>query len=347
MKRSSGLWSLVMGVGCLVFAGACAQQGVGSTGSGGSTSGSGGDTSTGSGGNSASGGNTGSGGNSASGGTTGSGGNTASGGTTGSGGAGGKPATGGTTGTGGSGGSAATCTAAQLVPQMASGFYWEGTCSGNVTATGRNCPFYANGVTSCVSGSTWDTTGTIKSQTMTVGCTAGQTYTVNFHVRGIMGTRCYTGGTIASTATPSPTGVNNTWYSGGAQYNNSIWNTYELHVSPVPSGKSSVYFANAFGTDTVNTSWCEKEATYEVDYSNSFSVVGGGTITWTIHDTNCQAQQNCGSDDKSTQCNMMRSLTVSDLSPPGTFAQPPTNSVNGKTYYPQWSYWTVTSVTSP
>ena len=124
--------------------------------------------------------------------------------------------------------------------------------------------------------------------------TAGTAYTINFEVRGVVGTRCYTGGTIASTAVPSATAANNTWYVGGRQYNDSIWNTYEIHVNPAVSGQANVFFANAFGTDAVNTSWCQKEATYEVRYMAKLPVMGGSVLTLTIHDTNCQAQQNCG-----------------------------------------------------
>jgi hypothetical protein len=374
MKRGSGSWLAATGLGCVLLATTCAQQDPGSmtgaggmTGAAGTTGGagttgtagtSGNAGTTGSAGASGAAGAAGSAGATGAAGATGSAGATGAAGTTGAAGATGAAGNTGTAGSGGRGGATGSAGATgtggaagapdinAIVPGL-DGYYWEGTCSGNVTASGRNCPFYDANVTTCAPGTSWDNRGTIKTKTLSVGGTPGQVYTINFEIRGIVGTRCYTGGTIASTAVPNATGVNNTWYVGGKQYNDSIWNTYEIHVSPVPAGKPSVYFANAFGTDTVNTSWCQKEATYQVGYTASLAVVGGGTITFTIHDTNCQAQQNCGSDDTATVCNQMRTVSLSDLSPPGSFAQPPTNNVGGKSYYPQWLYFDVKSVSSP
>jgi hypothetical protein len=263
--------------------------------------------------------------------------------TTGSGGG----STGGATGSGGttgSGGSTDTLSPADIVPDL-DGFYYEGTCSGNVSVSGKNCPMYDNGVTTCASGSTWDTRGTSRSKVMNVKGEAGKTYTINFEVRGVAGTRCYTNGKAASTATPSTTGPNNTWYVGGKQANDSIWNTYELHVSPAVTGEANVYFLNAF---PANPDWCQKEATYQIGYTASFKVQGGGTMTFTIHDSNCQAQQNCGSNEGATTCDSPRSnVDLSGMSPAATFKQPPTNIIGAKTFYPQWLYFDVKSVTSP
>jgi hypothetical protein len=229
------------------------------------------------------------------------------------------------------------------VPDL-DGFYWEGTCSGSVTATGRNCPFADATATTCPSGTTWATRGAIKNKTITVKGTTGTQYTINFEVRGVAGTRCYTGGAAASTATPSATGPNNTWYVGGTQAGDSIWNTYEIHVSPAVPGQANVYYANSFSQ---NQSWCSKEATYQVGFTASFKVLGGGTITFTIHDANCMAQQNCGGNDTSSVCDSPRTIDLTGMSPAATFTQPPTNTIGTKTYNPQWLYFDVKSVTSP
>jgi hypothetical protein len=94
--------------------------------------------------------------------------------------------------------------------------------------------------------------------------------------------------------------------------------------------------------------WCSKEATCEVKYAASFKVLGGGTMKLTIHDTNCQGQQNCGSNENSSTCDSPRSnIDLSGMTPAATFKQPPTNIVGTKTYYPQWMYIDVKSVTSP
>ncbi|HEY4186401.1 MAG TPA: hypothetical protein VGP07_15100 [Polyangia bacterium] len=422
MKRSSGLWLRVTGVGCLVFAAACSQTGPGGTtsgsggsqgsGSGGNSSssggitGSGGDNSasggntgsggssasggtTGSGGNTASGGTTGSGGNPASGGTTGSGGNTASGGTTGSGGntssggttgsggnpasggttgSGGKPASGGTTGSGGnssggttgSGGAAGSgaITAASLVPGLVN-LYWEGTCVGTRDPGGHNCPLDDNG-SNCPSNSDPTMVGTVRSKTIPVMGTKNQAYTVNIEVMGVIGTRCYSGGTRQSTAAIMTDGYNNSWYVGGSPSNaTDWWNSYELHVAPStgdPSG--DVYYFNSF--DNSGGSYCDSEATYMVHYTAHFKVLGGGTLTLKLHDYNCQAQQNCGSNTDGTSTCMPRTVTFgsfnntvmnsflagSQTKATGTLAQPPTDNLS-KTYNPQWMMIDVTSVTSP
>jgi len=263
------------------------------------------------------------------------------------GGAAGAPATGGTTGGGGGGGGGAGTSVdpSTVVPDLM-GFYWEGTCSGNVPTHGKNCPFSPTATTAtCPSGTTWDTRGTIKSQVLNVKGTPGTEYTINFEVRGVLGTRCYTGGTPAvANMTPNATGANNTWYVGGVQANNSIWSTYELHVSPPVPGEANVYFFNAFPS---NPSWCEKEATYQVGYTASFKVLGGGTMKFTIHDANCMTQQNCGGNDSATTCDAPRTIDLSGMSPAASFGQPPVSSVSGSTYYPQWLYFDVKSVTSP
>jgi hypothetical protein len=395
MKRSSGLWLQVAGVGCLVFAGACSQSGPGGTtgGSGGSqgsgtggnssatggTTGSGGDNA--SGGSSATGGNTGLGGNTATGGTTGAGGATSTGGNTGTGGAGGKPATGGTTGAGGAGtggtpgtGGAATggtsgtgtggaagsgaITAASLVPGLVN-MYWEGTCVGTRDPGGHNCPLDDNG-SNCPSNSDPTMQGTVRNKVINVGGTKNQAYTINIEVIGVIGTRCYSNGTRQSTASIMTEGYNNTWYSGGVPSNSTDWwNSYEIHVAPSTGASSGdVYYLNAF--DNAGGTYCDAEATYMVRYPASFKVLGGGTITLRLHDYNCQAQQNCGSNTDGTSTCMPRTVDFSTFSktvtnsfmggtqapPTGSLGQPPADVIS-KTYNPQWLMIDVTSVTSP
>jgi hypothetical protein len=289
-------------------------------------------------------GTTAAGGSTKTGGTTGPASTTAAGGSTS---AGGSSNAGGTPSSGGAGGGASV-SPATVVPDLM-GFYWEGTCAGNIPTHGKNCPFAPIGstTTTCASGATWDTRGTIRDTTLNVKGTTGTTYTINFEVRGVAGTRCYTNGTPAvANMTPNANGSNNTWYVGGVQANNSIWNTYELHVNPPVPGEANVYFLNAFPSGSV---WCEKEASYQIGYTASFKVLGGGTMKFTIHDSNCLAQQNCGPDDSATTtvCAAPRTVDLSGMTPAATFTQPPKNSVGGTTYYPQWLYFDVTSVTSP
>jgi hypothetical protein len=231
------------------------------------------------------------------------------------------------------------------VPDLV-GFYWEGTCVGTRDPGGHNCPL--DDKTPCPSTGSYDQQGTIRDKVFNVKGTTGQKYTVNFELRGVMGTRCYTGGTRASTAAPNESGTNNWWYVGGTQYNNSWWNTYELHVSPSTGDASKdVYYFN--GSDNPGGSFCEREASYLVKYTASFKVLGGGTLTFRLHDSNCQAQQNCGSDTNGSATCAPRNVDLAGMSPqpPASFSQPPTNVIGAKSYKPQWVWITATSVTSP
>jgi hypothetical protein len=167
-------------------------------------------------------------------------------------------------------------------------------------------------------------------------------------VTGVIGTRCYTGGARASTAAPDENDYNNWWHVGGTQYNNSWWNTYELHVNPCTGDASNdVYYFNS--SDDPGGTFCEREATYPVRYTATVKALGGGTLTFRIHDSNCQAQQNCGSDVNPSSTCAPRTIDLTGVSPqpPVTFSQPPTNVLGTKTYMPQWLWIVVTSVTTP
>jgi len=230
-----------------------------------------------------------------------------------------------------------------IVPGL-NGFYWEGTCSGNPSVTsssGHNCPMTGT-LTSLPTG------GINREQTLMVKGTTGTDYTINIHVRGVIGTRCYTGGMRASSAGLSEDGNNNWWYSGGSYANpTGWWNTYELHVSPTTGDASGdVYYFNGSGVQGGND--CEREATYLVKYDAKFKAKGGGTLTFKIHDENGKGQQNCGTatDPNSTCAPRMVDLTGMTASPPANFKQPPANQLE-KTYYPQWMLIAVTSITSP
>jgi len=288
----------------------------------------------------------------ASGGTGGSGGASVVGGAGGapSAGAGGAPATAGSGGQPGAGGSGAAAGSssggasgggglnpADIVPGL-NGYYWEGTCKGTIAVEGHNCPMSETS-SSC------PTNGINRETTMMVKGTTGQTYTINIEVRGVIGTRCYTGGTRASTASLSESGNNNWWYSGGTYANpTGWWNTYELKVSPSTGDASGdIYYFNGSGVQGGND--CEREATYLVKYNASFKAKGGGTLTFKIHDQNCKGQQNCGSNPDGTTACAPRTVDLSGMAAtlPTTITQPPSNS----TYKPQWMLIAVTSITSP
>jgi hypothetical protein len=275
------------------------------------------------------------------GGATGAGGTSGTAGTSGMGGAAGR---------GGAGGSILDINA--IVPGL-DGYYWEATPSGNTAVPSTNYPFGpASG--GCPAAATWDASGYIDTKpALNVMGTTGQQYTITMNVRGVVATRCYTGGVPGSTAVGSSTGPNNTWYAGGQQFGDTIWATMEMHVAPKIAGTSiqpnadyDVYFVNSFQ----NTgAWCQEEATYEAGFSASFSVIGGGTITLVMHDSNCRTFQNCGLVEAAPcGAGAPRIIDMSGLSPaPTDFVQPRAVALNGTTYNVEWLWIDVTSVTSP
>jgi len=276
------------------------------------------------------------------------------GGTTGRGGAAGTAA-------GGTGGSAAggtgggSCpTIDQLIPGL-DGYLWKVMPSGMTPLSGTNYPFGDPSGAACPQTSSWATSGYINTTApMAIKGTTGQKYTINISVRGVVGTRCYTGGTPGSTAAGNANGQNNTWYAGGQQFNNSIWNTMEMRITPKVTGQPNqtantgydIYFTNSFQN---TNSFCEKEATYETRFNASFPVMGGGNIVFAVHDSNCRTLQNCGAVESQMTCNTAASrvIDMSGLTPaaPASFTQPPTGTVNGATYEIQWEWIDVTSVT--
>jgi hypothetical protein len=315
------------------------------------------------------GGTTGAGGTAGSGtGTGGRGGTTGTGGTAGSGtGTGGR---GGTTGTGGSGtggGGGCGLTPDCIVgtaPNGLDGYYWEMTPSGSTALSGTNYPFNAPNTSACPSGASWDTAGYIKTNpVINVKGTTGQKYTIHINVRGVSGTRCYEQGTPLSTTQWVDNGANNGWYAGGKQYNDSIWNTAEIRVAPKVAGQPmqtlnsgyDIYFANASPNSNPSAAgtaqwWCQREATYEMGYDATFPVMGGGTITLVIHDSNCRTLGNCGPTLSQQTCDTSasRTISMSGVSPaPTNFTQPRTFTLSGTTYEVQWLWIDVTSVTSP
>jgi hypothetical protein len=265
------------------------------------------------------------------------------------GGSGGMPAGGGTGGTdvggspsaggmGAAGGGALD--PATVVPGL-DGWYWEISTTNGSNPGGNNYWLTDNGQT-CPQNSDWAQAGVTREKTFKVMGTPGTKYTINFELRGAMGFRCYTGGT-PTTMQPSTTAANNGWYVGGQQYNNSIWNTYELDVqNPPVTGEANTYFLNGIPS-TSNT--CDQELTYEMRYTAKFVVMGDSTLRFSTHDTNCKAQQNCGP--TPTASCAPRQIDLSGMSPAATITQPVANAVGGSTYYPQWFYFDVKSVTSP
>jgi hypothetical protein len=265
-----------------------------------------------------------------------------------------------TTSTTGAGG-AITVDPATIVPQM-DGFLWVGTCSsGEVGAGSLDCYLYPEGTASCpnATSTTYANKGVIRTVTQTVGGTAGTPYTISFEIRGVLGSKCYSGGTRRAGDAP-PAGWNaetNTdgWYEGGTPATG-LWNTYEIHVTPpvltetksLSADKSeNVYYLNSMPS-TMGVTWCEVHETFPIQYKASFPVLGGGTIKFVLHDSNCKGQQNCGGPTPANCTTAHRTVDLTGMptplqTPPSP--QQPYKDSNG--HYPQWALFDVTSVTSP
>jgi len=241
---------------------------------------------------------------------------------------------------GGAGGSGGSLDPNAIVPGF-DGFYWEGTCNGASTEAGRDCKLLDDTMQcpNATSTTPFSMRGAFRRKTLTVAGTPGTKYMINFHVRGVTGGKFYTGGTLrATTYTDGPAG-NDGWYEGGTP-TDSKWNTYEIHVDPAVPGAKNVYYMNAFPTAS---GYDGRHETFVMKFNASFPVLGGGKITFVIHDSNCLGQQNCGQNLDST-CTAPRSVDLNGMSPAATFAQPVVNNVAGGTWHPQWLYFDILSV---
>jgi hypothetical protein len=183
-------------------------------------------------------------------------------------------------------------------------------------------------------------------------------YNVTVHVRGIVEAQAYgypgsgmrdAGNASISTCASSTCDLfqrgGTPMASGGASYD---YNNYELDVTPpVASSTYNTYFLNAVitsenphanGTPT-------QHLTFAIDYTKTIPVMGGGTLTLKVFDSNCALVQNCGPTSGNT-CAAPRTVSLAGSTPmaPSTFTQPFQGNVTGA--YGQWVFFDVTSVTA-
>jgi hypothetical protein len=253
-------------------------------------------------------------------------------------------------------------TVEQIVPTL-DGFLWVGDC-GAAAGSGKDCPILNDTGTACITNTAdFNALGAFKLKTHRVGGTPGTKYMINFEARGITGGKEYTGGTRQSTAATFNQTANDGWRVGGVP-TPSKWNTYEIHVSPpvpgqpvtpanqapkctgCPQAGDNVYYTNSIpNTDGVHE-------TFPIKLKASFPVLGGGTITLLIHDSNCLGQQNCGADDNAAAMCVVppplgpRTMDISGMSPsPPNFIQPYSQPHAPDPWHPQWLLFDVQSVT--
>lgn len=222
------------------------------------------------------------------------------------------------------------------------GFYLEGTCTGRASKD-RECS-----LGTVTTGANWGTTGIIKENNFKVNGEAGKKYLLNLDVRGVVGSRCYQGGMRRSTAEINLDGPNDALYVGGTPGGEGWWNTYEIHVeNPQVAGEANDFYLNAFEQVYNNTDYekCNAHESYEINYKFDLPVMGDSTVRFRLHDNNGNGQMNCGLGSDTDPCLAPRTVDLSGMTPAATFSQPPINQAGTDTFYPQWVYFDVVSVT--
>jgi hypothetical protein len=223
------------------------------------------------------------------------------------------------------------------------GFYWEGTCVGT-GADGRQCAVASNFDPNNVGGCTVNL-----DKSIAIVGDAATKYIMEVEVRGMLGSRCYNGGTRrAGAAAVNWTGANDGWYIGGSVPSN-WWNSYEIHVTGAPPQATDVFYLNAYYDNkspsiSFDSMTCTMEEVLEVNYKFELEVMGNSSLMLRINDQNCQAQMNCGAYNGVKECPTPREVDLVGMDPPATFEQPPINAVGANLFYPQWAYFDVTSV---
>jgi hypothetical protein len=180
------------------------------------------------------------------------------------------------------------------------------------------------------------------------GIVAGQMYTVNLHVYGVVECKTYNGGTGPATTdaqtTPSITQSHNLWLTGATD-NGDHWNTYAITVSPtLNSGIMGIGRTQATAPDAAHT-WfmnecpsrrTEQHFTWRIDAPLTIQVPGESWINYVEYDSNCRFIVNCGAADASVagacpaadaQANTVPVMSVVPAAPAALLtSQPPKNT---------------------
>ena len=275
------------------------------------------------------------------GGTTGAGGSAA--GTTGTAGRGGTTGTAGATGTAGRGGT--TGSAGSGVDPMAAaeplnGMMLTGPCMQNTevnvcaTVAGA-CPDQNNSDIALRGVKTTD-------KTITMGGTAGVTYTAVLHVQGVVESKNYTGGTDQNSATSLSSPNMDGWRNGGTPGTNNAYNVYMLRVTNPGSTAHTDYFLNSLDPPGV-----ENHTTYGINYTTpasgalAFVAQGGATVRIVAADSNCSMIKNCGPNPSGATC--LAPIIIQNVEP--TSVQKNSGFNFTTAYNGQWIVMTVKSVT--
>jgi hypothetical protein len=185
----------------------------------------------------------------------------------------------------------------------------------------------------------------------TMGGDPNVAYAVTFRIRGIVEVKYYPGGSRPANASVL-TVPRNLFQEGGAvpppTSTATAYSTYELDVTPPVQGLpnqaagrvADVYYLNSVvSAESPATFSATIHATFDVDYSATIKVMGGGKISFNVSDPNCIQIQNCGTDTQN--CTTHRTVDLSGASPAApAFAQPLTTGGA----FGQWVFFDVTGV---
>jgi hypothetical protein len=180
----------------------------------------------------------------------------------------------------------------------------------------------------------------------TMGGDPGTVYAVTFRIRGVVEVNSYVGGTRDAGDASILTTPRDLFQVGGAPQTNGgpsfDYNTYELDVTPPVNGAANVYFLNSVTTAQnphANNS-PTTHLTFDIDYSATIKVQGGGKVTLKVTDSNCTQVQNCG-DAAGNTCMAPRTVSLAGADPAApAFAQPFTNG----NFHGQWIFFDITKV---
>ncbi len=149
---------------------------------------------------------------------------------------------------------------------------------------------------------TYDCAATLDTTTATVAGTAGTTYAIAIHIRGVVERKTYDGGTTQDTY----------WNIGGTPSTGDGYNVYELAISE----PAQTYYLNS-GTSGIGI-------TVPIDYTETIQASAGATVTLTADPLD-------GAQIKNIDANMVPvSITGTSVAQPydGQFAELDVVSIN-------------------
>jgi hypothetical protein len=178
----------------------------------------------------------------------------------------------------------------------------------------------------------------LTDKTLTLGGTAGTSYTVTLHVQGEVEAKQY-GPTAMDQEGMLGSPMADGFATGGVPTTANAYGVYMIRVTNPGATTSTDYFLNSLTPPGVSN-----HTTYGVDYVATIKAQGGATVRLVASDSNCSEIKNCGpmANDGSSCAGP---IVMTNIEPSARSLNP---SFNFDTAYNgQWLVMTVTNVTSP